>query len=72
MKKPFAICPDDADVANAIKATNTGFACNFEEKDRIKSVVNTLYQDWKNNASFSGNKDKIEAYERKNLNPTTG
>ncbi|MEZ5056250.1 MAG: glycosyltransferase [Saprospiraceae bacterium] len=68
LEKPiFAICPDDADVANAIKATNTGFACNFEEKDRIKSVVNTLYQDWKNNASFSGNKDKIEAYERKNL-----
>jgi len=59
----LAIGPPDGDLARILKETSSGFICDFNEKEKMKSTLLQLF----NNVSLTPNKSAIEEYSRKNL-----
>lgn len=45
----LAIGPEDADLSKIIKETNSGFFCQYDEKDKIKDTLLAMYRQYQNN-----------------------
>ena len=66
-KRPiFAIAPVDGDLAEIIEATNSGEIVNFNDRDRLKSVILDFFKRYKR-GELKVSSDNIEQFHRKNL-----
>ncbi|WP_420552782.1 glycosyltransferase family 4 protein [Tenacibaculum aiptasiae] len=66
-KRPIlAIGPEDGDLAEILNKTQSGIIVDFESKEKIKQVVLSLYQKFKQNDLRISSLD-IEKYHRKEL-----
>ncbi|MBC5841049.1 glycosyltransferase family 4 protein [Flavobacterium sp. F-380] len=62
----IGIGPKDSDFAEIIKTTNTGVFFEYEEKERLKSVILTFYNQFLN-GTLQSNGLGLQKYSRKNL-----
>ena len=62
----IGIGPKDSDFAEIIKTTNTGVFFKYEEKERLKSVILTFYNQFLN-GTLQSNGLGLQKYSRKNL-----
>ncbi|MCD8445792.1 glycosyltransferase family 4 protein [Tenacibaculum finnmarkense] len=66
-KRPIlAIGPEDGDLAEILKNTNSGTIVDFDDKEAIKKSVLSLYKNYKENRLQVSSKN-IEQYHRKEL-----
>ena len=66
-KRPIlAIGPEDGDLAEIIKKTNSGTIVDFDNKTKLKQVVLSLYQQYKKKSLFVNSTD-TKQYHRKEL-----
>ena len=66
-KRPIlAIGPVDGDLAEIIDVTNSGEIVNFDDKDRLKSVILDFYKKYKK-GDLKVSSGNIEQFHRKNL-----
>ncbi|WBX74310.1 glycosyltransferase [Tenacibaculum pacificus] len=66
-KRPIlAIGPEDGDLAEILKNTNSGIIVDFDDKEAIKKSVLNLYKSYKENRLEVSSKN-IEQYHRKEL-----
>ena len=66
-KRPIlAIAPKNGDLATIIQNTNAGFVIDFNEKEKLKKTILSLYHDFKNGV-LEVNSFNIEQYHRKEL-----
>ncbi len=66
-KRPIlAIGPEDGDLAEILKKTNSGTIVDFKDKEQMKNVVRALYKNYKQDKLNISSKD-IEKYHRKEL-----
>jgi len=62
----LAIAPIDGDLAEIIKKTNSGEVVGFDDKDKLKEVIEDYYKSYKKEKLQIDSKN-IEQYHRKNL-----
>ena len=62
----IGIGPKDSDFAEIIKSTNTGVFFEYDEKERLKSVILTFYNQFLN-GTLQSNGVGLQKYSRKNL-----
>ena len=62
----IALGPEDSDVEQIIKETNTGSYFNYSEYDRLKSVILEHYKAFQNN-NLQSYPIGLEKYSRKSL-----
>jgi glycosyltransferase involved in cell wall biosynthesis len=65
-KPILAICPDDSDVAEIIRETNSGWVVPFNQKMMLANVLNDTFQKYTEN-QLVGKSKNIHHYSRKNL-----
>lgn len=66
-KRPIlAIGPEDGDLAEILKETNAGSIVDFNDVEKIKSTIMSLYSEYKTNSLKVASKN-IEQYHRKSL-----
>ena len=63
----LAIGPEDGDAARLLNETKAGIAVGFEDKEKMKKVINELYQKYLENNLPSNSSGKFEKYSRKAL-----
>ncbi|MEE9349462.1 MAG: glycosyltransferase [Flavobacteriaceae bacterium] len=69
-KRPIlAIAPNDGDLAEIIKNTNSGMVVSFNDEASLKKSILSLYESYKNNTLAVSSKN-IEKYHRKSLTKT--
>ena len=62
----LAIGPEKADFSEIIKQTNTGVFCQYDEKDKIKDTIWTMFQNYLNN-DLKVHAIGLQYYSRKKL-----
>jgi glycosyltransferase involved in cell wall biosynthesis len=62
----LAIAPEDGDLAEIIKTTNSGEIVNFDDKDLLRSVILDFFKRYKK-GDLKVSSDNIEQFHRKNL-----
>jgi glycosyltransferase involved in cell wall biosynthesis len=62
----LAISPIDGDLAEIIKKTNSGEVVGFDDKDKLKEVIEDYYKSYKKE-KLQIDSENIEQYHRKNL-----
>ncbi len=66
-KRPIlAIGPEDGDLAEILKETNAGSVIDFNDVEKIKSTIMSLYSEYKTNSLKVVSKN-VEQYHRKSL-----
>ena len=66
-KRPIlAIAPEDGDLAEIVKNTNSGYVVDFDAKEKMKQAIINLYQQYKR-GNLNVDSINIEQYHRKNL-----
>ena len=63
----LCIGPEDGDAAHILKETQAGVTVGFDNKNKMKEVINDLYQKYLENGLPSNENKKIEKYSRKAL-----
>lgn len=63
----LSIAPADGDSARILNETQTGVTVDFDDKEKIKSVIKDLYQHHLENKPFFSDRNGIEKYSRKAL-----
>jgi glycosyltransferase involved in cell wall biosynthesis len=63
----LAIGPEDGDAARLLKETQAGSIVDFDNKDKMKEVVEALYQKYLVNGLPTNESKEIERYSRKAL-----
>jgi glycosyltransferase involved in cell wall biosynthesis len=61
----LCIGPENGDAARILKETNAGQTVSFEDKEKIKEIIKTLYQKYLENDLPSNESKDIEKYSRK-------
>ena len=69
LKRPvLCIGPEDGDSARILKECNAGSVADFNDKQKMKSILLQLYSDFKSGRnSIVGNKEAMDRYSRKRL-----
>jgi hypothetical protein len=66
-KRPIlAIAPKDGDLAEIIEVTKSGVVVDFQEKDKLKQVLLSLYKKYKDKELFVDS-ENIDQYDRKKI-----
>jgi len=63
----LCIGPEDGDCAKIIAETQAGVVVDFNDKEKMKSVILNLYQNYKDNQLVTKRNEMVEKYSRKNL-----
>ncbi|MEX0686558.1 MAG: glycosyltransferase [Balneolales bacterium] len=66
-KRPILLIgPSDSDAAKLIEELQAGYAVDFEDQERMKTIIKNLYNDYQKN-NLEDRSNKIEQFSRKNL-----
>lgn len=63
----FGVGPSDGDSAKIIAETQSGIVVDFNDKEKMKSVIMDFYQKYKDNQLVTKRNELIDKYSRKNL-----
>lgn len=63
----LAIAPENGDVARVLKETACGVIVDFNDKEKMKSVIMDFYQKYKDNQLVTKQSDLVERFSRRNL-----
>ena len=63
----LAVGPEDGDVAKVIAKTQSGTVIDFNDKDKMKSVIMDYYQKYKENQLVTKRNELVERFSRRNL-----
>lgn len=63
----LAVGPEDGDSAKIISETDSGIVIDFDDKEKMKSVIMDFYQKYKDNQLVTKQNGLIMSYSRRNL-----
>lgn len=63
----LAVGPEDGDVAKIIGETDSGIVVDFDDKEKMKSVIMDFYQKYKDNQLVTKRSELVERFSRRNL-----
>ncbi len=63
----LAVGPEDGDSAKIISETDSGIVVDFDDKEKMKSVIMDFYQKYKDNQLVTKRSESVERFSRRNL-----
>lgn len=63
----LAIAPENGDVARVLKETACGFTVDFNDKEKMKSIIMDLYVKYQENQLVTNKNDVVGKFSRRNL-----
>lgn len=63
----LAVGPEDGDSAKIISETDSGIVIDFDDKEKMKSVIMDFYQKYKDNQLVTKRSESVERFSRRNL-----
>ena len=63
----LAVGPEDGDSAKIISETDSGIVVDFDDKEKMKSVIMDFYQKYKDNQLVTKRSELVERFSRRNL-----
>jgi glycosyltransferase involved in cell wall biosynthesis len=63
----LCIGPEDGDAARILNETHAGITVNFEDKEKMKEIVKSLYQKYLENDLPDNMSAEVEQYSRKEM-----
>lgn len=63
----LAVGPEDGDSAKIISETDSGIVIDFDDKEKMKSVIMDFYQKYKDNQLVTKRSESVERFSRRHL-----